>query len=394
MAKQTKEEPKWTVMVFMETGALPGQEPLDDEADEDIEEMVAALAAERKEHFLDIIYQRHGPKGTARQYLGPRGGPPEDVTDSWAESSAEALQHFIRWAREQAGHRRQDHAMLVLWGHAHRFAIGARPVPGGVEALAFAELSTLLAPAKVGSLDVIAFDACDASTIEMAVQLQGVAKYLLASQITMPLPGFPYHRIFERVADPIGRLMGPAELGSWMVRRFCDHYTAGSKRFESVSLTLLDLQQAARVSERTEWLARAISRALPNREDPELVRAQFTLARNIGTVPKSFVDVADLCLNLVLNCRDRDVRAAALALGDLLLSPRSTKADQSAKGARRPFVVEHGGNACTTARLNGANLYAPHVTGPGVDTLSLKRYDQLQFATNAWRNLVVTLALA
>lgn len=284
--------------------------------------------------------------------------------------------------------------MLVLWGHAQHFAIGARPVPGGFKSLAFAELSTLLAPSKVGALDVIAFDACDASTIEMAVQLQGVAKYLLASQITMPLPGFPYDRIFERVASPKGRPMGPAELGTWMVRRFCDHYTAGSEEFESVSLTLLDLQQAARVSERTEQLARAMSRALPHHEDPALVRAQFTLARIISTVPKSFVDAADLCLNLVLNCRDRDIRAAAMALGDLLLSPRTAKADQSVKGTRRPFVVEHGGNACTTARLNGVNLYAPHVTSPGVDSLSLERYDQLQFATNAWRNLVVTLALA
>ena len=249
MAKQTKEKPKWTVMVFMETGALPGQAPLDDAADDDIKEMKDALGKERgDEHFLDIVYQRHGPKGTTRGYPG---GDWEDVSDSWAESSGEALQHFILWARDQVGHRRQDYAMLVLWGHAQRFAIGARPKPGGVEALAFAELSTLLAPSKVGSLDVIAFDACDASTIEMAVQLQDVTKYLLASQITMPLPGFPYDRIFERVADPKGRLMGPAELGSWMVRRFCDHYTAGSKNFESVSLTLLDLQQAARACPRS-----------------------------------------------------------------------------------------------------------------------------------------------
>jgi hypothetical protein len=41
------------------------------------------------------------------------------------------------------------------------------------------------------------------------------------------------------------------------------------------------------------------------------------------------------------------------------------------------------------------NLYAPHVTGPGVDSVSLDRYNQLEFAKHSvWRDLVVTLALA
>jgi Clostripain family len=378
----------------MEADTLPEDEPLEAEAHKDIKEMQKVLSDYSSSRSLEIVYQLHTKSGTTRQRLRPHGGPPPlDVAGTWPESSGEALQDFIGWARKEAEQRPTDGSMLVLWGHAHRFAIGARPVPRGVDALAFAELSTLLRPSRVGPLDIIAFDACDASMVEMAVQLRGVTRYLLASQITMPLPGFPYHRILERIADPKGLLMGPAELGTWAVRRFCDHYSAGNKTSE-VSLTLLDLQQAAQVSKRIEQLARVISSALPHREDPELVRAQFTLARIISSVPKSFVDVADLCLNLVLNCRDRDIRAAALALGDLLLSPRPARADQSARGERRPFVVEHGGNACTTARLNGVNLYAPHVTGPGVDSLSLNRYDQLQFASNAWRNLVVTLALA
>jgi hypothetical protein len=331
-------------MVFMEADTLPEEEPLEAEAHNDIEEMQTVLSDYSDSPHLEIVYQLHTKSGTTRQHLGPRGDQPVDVAGTWPESSGEALQDFIRWARREAQHRPTDCSMLVLWGHAHRFAIGARPVPPrAVEALAFADLSTLLQPSRVGALDIVAFDACDVSMVEMAVQLQGVARYLLASQITMPIPGFPYHRILERVALPKGFLMGPAELGTWAVRRFCDHYTAGDETAQSVSLTLLDLQQAARVSERTEQLALAISRALPHREDPQLVRAQFTLARTTSTVPKPFVDVADLCLNLVLNCRDRDIRAAALALGDLLLSPRPAREDQSARGHGDRLWLSMGG---------------------------------------------------
>ena len=38
-------------------------------------------------------------------------------------------------------------------------------------------------------LDVLGFDACDIATAELAYQLRPVAKFLLASQIGIPIPG-------------------------------------------------------------------------------------------------------------------------------------------------------------------------------------------------------------
>ena len=69
--------------------------------------------------------------------------------------------------------------MLVLWGHAYDFAFGREKTRGGtVEALDFAELSTVLqrvqdeSGARGGAkLDILAFDACDLATMEMACQL-------------------------------------------------------------------------------------------------------------------------------------------------------------------------------------------------------------------------------
>ena len=149
--------------------------------------------------------------------------------------------------------------MLVLWGHAYDFAFGRSHKPDGtIDALEFATLSDLLRqiqesyladfekefpnqePPESPRLDILAFDACDLSTVEMACQLRPFASYLLGSEIGIPIPGWPYDRILSRLRHPRGRLMGPAEAGSWIVQRYCESYTAEQR---TVSLTLLDLER-------------------------------------------------------------------------------------------------------------------------------------------------------
>ena len=75
--------------------------------------------------------------------------------------------------------------MLVLWGHAYDFAIGRRATGDGtIDALDFVELSAALQPLREklevsgGKLDILACDACDLSTVEMACQIEPFAKYL------------------------------------------------------------------------------------------------------------------------------------------------------------------------------------------------------------------------
>jgi len=387
---------KWIVMVFMGADNLPEEPDLTDAAARDIEEMQKVVDLYPGSKSLSLVYQLHGKDSVTRRRVQPNGaGRVEDATDHLRDvTDGGALVDFVEWTWRQVRRDPDDHVMLILWGHAHRFAIGAHEGLRGLDALSFAQLPEVLERAGlVGELDILGFDACDASTIEMAVELAPVASYLLASQTTMPIPGFPYDRILDRLAKSEGRLMGPAETGTWIVRRFCEHYSADDRTREAVSLTLLDLQRVGSVAARTEQLARALVEAVADAEDDDgLVRALFQRSQIVASAQKPFVDAADLCLNLLLNCRNVDVKASAQALGDLLLSPGPVPRHRSEVGAGRPFVVEHGGNSCITARLNGVSLYAPHVTGPGVDDLSQERYDALQFGTGTWRNLVVTLA--
>jgi hypothetical protein len=224
----------------------------------------------------------------------------------------------------------------------------------------------------------------------MACQIEPFAKYLLCSQIGVPIPGWPYDRILYRLRHPIGKVMNPVEFGSWAVRRFCEAYTAEAR---TVSLTLLDLDRADELMEHTRHLALALASAIGDADDRDEIAYLFTQSQTMAGSPH--VDVADLCLNLARHCGHSRVIQAAGALGDFLIDPQVGDEPPLAgtRGTRRPFVMEHGRNTAETARLNGISIYAPHVA-PELDfDAARKLYEKFTFAQETrWSDLVHVLA--
>ena len=112
-----------------------------------------------------------------------------------------ALTRFIDWAVTDNNHQPGDYSMLVLWGHAYRFAIGYTQTQVGIDALDFAELAAVLAgfqekkrqdwnaPRRRGSTGGV--DACSIATLEMARQLAPYAKYMIGSQVAFRYPDGP-----------------------------------------------------------------------------------------------------------------------------------------------------------------------------------------------------------
>jgi hypothetical protein len=401
-------------MVFMGAAKIDGSVPLLKPAEADLKEMSSVGSGQVDATFMDphdqavirlnIFIQVHQGgnipprRGLITQNMshGINGlGPvPPDQQDT---REGTALLEFIRDSLSMAQHdprNHNHHTMLVLWGHAYDFAIGrAKTSDGMIDAIDFVELSRVLErlQAQFGAhakLDILGFDACDITTVEMACQLDPFAKYLLGSEIGVPLPGWPYDRILDRLRTPYGRLMGPAEFGSYVVRRFCESYEAASG---TVSLTLLDLNRTPELMAAGDVLAQMLTDAIL---DPN-VRAQIGALFNESQTAdgKPFIDVADLCLSLMRNSDDPLVIEAARALGDLLISPRPPAVGQSAEGLGRPLVVEHGRNAAQTARLNGISIYAPNVA-PERDFEAVRSlYQNFLFArATLWSDLVHTLA--
>src|SRR5262245_48769876 len=394
---------KWTVMVFMGASTFEGNVSLDAAADADIKEMEAVSSLAGR---LNIFVERHDDQGVRRYHIGkPKGGfnkagLPLGMLDG------RALERFVLDSLKAAEHRRSDYTMLVLWGDAYKFLFGrSRTRDGTVDALDWADLSDSLSKVQdqmwewyesqepTGSeerptLDIIGFDACELSSVEMACQLQPCAQYLLGSEIGIPIPGWPYDRILDRIRSPQGdRMMGPAEFGTYVVRRFCESYEANE---DQVSLSLLDLAHTAELTEHVGWLALKLASAI---KDPDMLNRIADLFLDSQTdAGRPYVDVADLCVNLTRESGDAPIIVAATALGDFLASPGPGVVGQSETGEGRPLVVEHGRNAGKLARLQGISLYAPHVATNYDFAGARDLYNKFVFAQDTvWGQLVHAL---
>jgi hypothetical protein len=391
--------PKWTVMVFMDAQSATGFAPLLRMAQRDIAEMREVPVSS----LLDIFVELHTDRGATRFRFGQKATREyQDGREMPARSKSVTkgrLSTFIEWALDRSKANPGDHSMLVIWGHSYQHAVGQEPQrDGSVNALDFDELAGALrkvqARRRAGKLvDIVGFDACDLATVEVALQLEPVADFLLASEMGIPLPGWPYDRILGRIQDPQGRPMGPAELGSFAVRRFCETYAA--KR--PASLTLLRLSRAEQVARSVGVLADSLAVAVTRSpRDKQLIVDLFSRAQTDQGKP--FVDLADLCLNLIREVDDPRVVKAANTVGDLVLAPDGVTPGNSREGIGQPFVHELGRNAVRTAKLNGVSLYAPHVAGPHDVAGARTGYERFKFAMpggaqrSTWNQLVHNLA--
>jgi Clostripain family len=396
-------------MVFMGVETFDGSDPLDEAAEADLQEISSVFTVKADQRDvgkagpLNVYVQVQHSATVARRYHF--GFDPQDRKTTATEEQAPkeepepALIGFIEHSIRESGHQPDDHSMLVLWGHAYDFAFGrSRTRTGVVDAIDFVELRDMLLQlqarfsrwyqsAEPPTLDIIGFDACDAATVEMACQLQPFAKYLLGSEIGIPIPGWPYDRILDRLRYPKDAPMTPPEFGSYVVRRFCESYPASSP----VSLTFIGLAQANELRYRAELLALALLAAIGDSDRRHRIMELFTLSQTGEDRP--YVDVADLCLNLVRYGGDPLIAEMARTLGDLLLTPRFSLVGRSATGEGRPLIMDHGRNAGELARLNGISLYAPHVAF-GTDFDAVRGlYDGFVFAKETkWSRLVHTLA--
>jgi hypothetical protein len=402
-------DPSWTVMIFMGADTIKRDDPLGDAVDDDLAELRAV--GKHANDNLDIFVQVHGRGSPHRLHFGrdTAGNPQEldaPVPGNQADNEdGQALSDFIETSTMRVGHRRQDRSMLVLWGHAYDFAFGRTLTPGGaIVSLDFGEISTLLRRLQTRmleafrardndknpeppTLDIIGFDACDTATVEIAFQLQPFAKYLLGSQIGIPIPGWPYHRILDRLQNPYGDLMAAPELGAYTVRRFCASYDASSP----VTLTLLNLALVPRLSELVETLAVELAIAVGNPTTRDRVTELFFESQTEAGKP--FVDAADLCLNLLGSMQYPSLSQRARDLGNYLAGPRGNVVGLSDEAAGWPLIAEHGRNSGELVRLNGLSLYAPHVAIPDDPGAVRQLYDKFKFVQNTrWSSLVHDLA--
>jgi hypothetical protein len=386
-------------MIFMIAEHLFEWADLSREANETIDE-IASLPLP---NWLQVRVQLHTSNDVKRYAIGPNGKQPETCPEGERDlTQGKALGDFISWALHSAGHAKEDNSMLVMWGHAYPFGIGFRDTGTGVDALDFAELSKVLKNIQDNlkkqfpdnqemKLELLGFDACDLATIELAAHFSPYAKYLVASQVPIPLPGWPYGKILGQLIasrDDNRVPMEPSQFGSYIVRTFCGNYNG---KDDAVSLSLLSLQQAQPIYDQSQELAERLLLALDgDTAETDLVARLFDLSQTYRDKP--FVDAADLCENLVRYCNDSSVRHAAGDLGDLLTIPAHSGAAKD-EHQPHPFVLECGRNGHDTVKLHGVSLYAPNVA---IDSHDWRKasywYAKFHGGSKNWCSLVEALS--
>jgi hypothetical protein len=195
-------------------------------------------------------------------------------------------------------------------------------------------------------IDVVGFDACLMSMLELAYEHRRLAGYVVGSEEVEPGDGWPYDRILKAlVADPE---MTGEDLGRVIVREYARSYPS-----EGVTQSALDLREAAAAGRAVDRLAGALLTAI--RDDTEYANVTKALHATQSFATPDFLDLHDLCARLSASCRSAEVRSAA-------------KATQVAVEA---FVAAEAHKGASVAGARGVAIYFPR----GQATVLYRRLD-------------------
>ena len=223
----------------------------------DIEEMTAETWSDN----IQIVIQTGGAKRWSNQMINPnrtqrflyKSGQFSRVADLPLQPSYEpqTLADFLTFCKDEYP---ADHTMLVLWNHGGGpFGYGNDSIYGGDFSLAEIRqaLESVYDPGSADkAFDIIGFDACLMSSLEVTHALDGFADYYALSEENEPGPGWDYTPWLTAMTnDPT---MSPAAVARAIADSYTDYYmvsnvnlqNAGTPYSHNVTFSVLDAVKA------------------------------------------------------------------------------------------------------------------------------------------------------
>jgi len=222
------EQKPWTFLVY-----LAGANDLNPFASYDLQEMMKVGSNQNINIIVYLTLQENGkPKVTKKLYI--EKGSMRQIGAALVRDSGDVatLKEALEWADVDYP---SDHIAVVLWDHGDGplnrdlLGVAAKGVcydydTGNyltdrdcLNAFSWAR-DTLRAGKK---LDIIAFDACLMSCVEMAYTLSGCADYMVASQETIPGDGYQYAYL---LAPFLTKSLDPLSFAQFMVSAYKQEY--------------------------------------------------------------------------------------------------------------------------------------------------------------------------
>jgi Clostripain family len=216
----TPPKPQWTVAIYM--GA---DNSLSDKVEASLKEILETLPSDNVNLFIQVDQDGEEELSGKRQPLRnrlfyvpawstPTGVPaPIRRIPNQASGQISTITNFLNWSvgigfpagekgeepgPDQADERvRTPYYALILWDHGGgwKFAIlnDDKNSLTNVELLSAIKDSELYKNFRAGKpLDLVGFDSCLMSSVEVAYQLQGVARRFVASETVAPVSSWPY----------------------------------------------------------------------------------------------------------------------------------------------------------------------------------------------------------
>lgn len=370
-----KKQAEWLVMLYMNADSDNLEQPLQ----RDLRELCSPLCgADRDDEIVVVALIESGTGLVRRERLGSNGREPLEAHHAAGDFP---LYDFVtRTAAEFPASRR----MLVLWGHSAGIgdAIEAAPrgsvavragegLPAGLAVRApvypVARAPRRLGVAPVGAappgwpqIDIVGFDACYISSVELAVhvraQLGERCRYLVSPESSISLNGWRYDWLAQRlVAEPT---LEPEALARDIVAQ------VGRSPSAPRMLTLLDLTLLHTVTmnggtdgllvRMKPWVDE-LRAALGHRRRRRAVLDAFFATHWAGV--RQYLDLSDLCRRLA-QLPEGTVPGAVLRQHSRCLLDYLSR-EQSA------LVLDH---AVSSKRvLGGLSIYCPWVRTSAAD---------------------------
>jgi hypothetical protein len=203
-----------------------------------------------------------------------------------------------------------------------------------------AELKRVLTQVKKlikRKIDIIGFDACLMSMLEVGCQIKGVADFTVGSQEEEPNNGWPYDRLLKALAAKPD--MSPADLARAAVSSYLDSY----RNTDDVTFSAVDLAQIDPVAIAANKLGAALSKALGDAAKRAALASVRARVQEYSAPYDDYVDLVDLCDGLTSVLRNAEVTAACAAV----------------KAATGKMVLASGAKGAKEARSHGTSIYFP-----------------------------------
>jgi hypothetical protein len=186
-------------------------------------------------------------------------------------------------------------------------------------------------------LDIIGFDACLMSMLEVDYQIMSAASYAVGSEEEEPGNGWPYDRILNALAKNPG--MSPAELARTAVTQYAASYSAS----DGVTLAAVELDGSVGLASAVNALGQALLSAVDHQAKATLLSAIRAKVQEYSAPYDDYVDLVDLCDGL------------KRLLGDAAVS----KACAAVKQAASKMVLASAAKGSAVARSHGVSIYFP-----------------------------------